>query len=218
MRKKTKYDFICGFTLLALFILWTVLVSFANVQPIGPKESEVGLASINGLFHKLTGVHMWMYELTDLLSLIPLAIIVGFGLLGLVQWIGRKSFLKVDFSILALGGFYVVVLAAFAFFEVVVINYRPVLIEGVLEASYPSSTTMLMMCVMPTAMMQFQRLIENKALRRTVSIACIIFTAFMVIFRLISGVHWLTDIFGGAVLSTALVILYKAVCGLEKKQ
>ncbi len=218
MKKQTKNKFAESAFLLVVFVLWTLMVSFWNVQAIGPEGSEVGFASLNGYFHKLTGVHMWMYDLTDLLSLIPLGIIGGFGVLGLIQWIKRKSFLKVDFSILALGGFYVVVLAAFAFFEVVVINYRPVLIQGVLEASYPSSTTMLMMCVMPTAMIQFQRLIQNKVLRKAVSIACILFTAIMVIFRLISGVHWLTDIMGGAILSAGLVLLYQAVCELEKKK
>lgn len=217
MNRKTKSLFAEGIVYLIAFVVWTLVISFVNVQPVGPEGSEVGLASVNSAFHQLTGVHLWMYELTDLLSLIPLAIIVFFGLLGLAQWIKRKHFLKVDFSILVLGGFYVAVLAFFAFFEVAVVNYRPVLIEGVLEASYPSSTTMLMTCVMPTAMMQFHRLLRNKALRNTVLILCGLFTALMVIFRLISGVHWLTDIVGGLFLSFGLVQLYRAFCGLEKK-
>jgi len=116
-----------------------------------------------------------------------------------------------------LGGFYIAVMAVFAFFEVAVINYRPVLIEGVLEASYPSSTTMLMMCVMPTAMMQAYRRIEKKTFRVSVLTFSALFTAIMVLFRLISGVHWLTDIIGGALFSTGMVLLYHAVCSLEKK-
>lgn len=48
--------------------------------------------------------------------------------LDLSQWVERKSFLKVDLSILALGGFYFVVMAMYFLFEIVVINYRPVLI------------------------------------------------------------------------------------------
>jgi len=218
MNRKTKSLFAEGITYLIAFVVWTFVVSFVNVQPVGPEGSEVGLASVNCAFHQLTGVHLWMYELTDLLSLIPLAIIGFFGLMGLAQWIKRKHFLKVDFSILVLGGFYVAVLAFFAFFEVAVVNYRPVLIEGVLEASYPSSTTMLMTCVMPTAMEQFHRRIRNKTLRNTVLILSGLFTALTVIFRLISGVHWLTDILGGLFLSFGLVQLYRAFCGLEKKK
>lgn len=37
------------------------------------------------------------------------------------------------------------------------VNYRPVLIEGRLEASYPSSTTLLVVSVMPTLMFQAYR-------------------------------------------------------------
>ncbi len=217
MKKATRILFLISVLFLVLFALWTALVSFIDVAPIGPENSKVGFATLNGAFHQVTGVHLWMYDASDLLSLIPLGIIGGFGLLGLVQWIKRKSILKVDFNVLMLGAFYLAVMAFFLFFEMVEVNYRPILIEGVLETSYPSSTTMLMMCVMPTAMMEFKRLIRNKVLRIAVISASGVFTATMVIFRLVSGVHWLTDIIGGAFLSAGLVLLYKAVCDLKRR-
>ena len=193
---------------LAAFVLWTVAICFVDVQPIGPQESEVGFATVNRFFHRLTGVHMGLYILTDWLGLVPVAVIFSFGMLGLCQWIKRKSVCKVDPSILVLGGFYLVVMAAYLFFETVVINRRPVLIQGVLEASYPSSTTLLVMCVMPTAMIQLKRRIKRGVLRSIVVSAIAAFTAFMVLGRLVSGVHWLTDIIGGALLSQGLVLLY----------
>ena len=217
MKNLSKKKICVGVCLLVMFILWTVLVCLVDVQPIGPQDSAVGFAALNGAFHRLTGVHMALYDLTDWLSVLPLGIVVGFAALGLVQLIGRKSLQKVDFSILVLGGFYVVVMAAFVLFEVLKINYRPVLIEGVLEASYPSSTTMLVMCVMPTTMLQLKDRLENSAFKRILLAAIALFTAFMVIGRLISGVHWLTDIIGGALLSAGLVVLYDAVCGIEKR-
>ena len=216
MKKIKKNSFILGALLLGLFVIWTALIALVDLQAIGPEKSEVGFATINGAFHKFTGVHMWMYDLSDLLSLIPLGIIGGFGILGLVQWIKRKSFLGVDFNILMLGAFYLTVMAFFVFFEIVEINYRPILIEGVLEASYPSSTTMLMMCVMPTAAMECKRLIQNKALSNAAILACDLFMAAMVVLRLFSGVHWLTDIIGGGFLSSGLVYLYGGACGLKK--
>ena len=116
-----------------------------------------------------------------------------------------------DRSLLVLGGFYIVVLAAYIFFEIVVINYRPVLLGGYLEASYPSSTTMLVMCVMPAAMIQLHAHIENDVFRRCVMISIAVFIAFMVIGRLVSGVHWLSDIIGGALISAGLVMIYASV-------
>lgn len=198
----------CGF--LAAFLLWTTAVCLVDVQAIGPKGSEVGFAGLNGWFHALTGVHMTLYTITDWMGLIPLAVAMGFGLLGLVQWIKRKSLRKVDGSILLLGGFYLAVLAVFLLFEAFVVNYRPVLIEGVLEASYPSSTTLLTLCVMPAAMLQWKERIKDKRVRTWILGVSAGFTLFMVGGRLVSGVHWLTDIVGGVLLSAGLVLLYAA--------
>ena len=140
-----------------------------------------------------------------------LGTVLGFALLGLVQWIKRRSLWEVDRSILILGLFYIATLAAYLFFESYVVNYRPVLIEGYLEASYPSSTTLLVLCVMPTADLQLRKRMHNAVVLR---IVIWIFVAFMVLGRFFSGVHWFSDIIGGGLLSAGLVLLYDAFCRL----
>ena len=215
MKKRNLRNIGVTIGLFASFILWTVAITILDVQAIGPNGSSVGFATFNGLFHKLTGVHMEIYTITDWLGLIPLCFALGFAILGLVQLIQRKSFLKVDYSILVLGGSYILVIASYLFFEKFVINYRPVLIEGNLEASYPSSTTLLVLCIMPTAMMQLNTRIRNNTTKKVILSLLAIFTAFMVIGRLISGVHWFTDIIGGVLLSTGLVMLYYLVSSLS---
>ena len=212
--KRIRKCFITSMCLLTTFVLWTSAICFFDIRPIGPQGSSVGFAGINCFVHDLTGVHFTLYKITDWLGLVPIVICVGFGVLGLVQWIKRKSICKVDHSLLVLGGFYIITAAAYLFFECIVINYRPVLIDGNLEVSYPSSTTMLVMCVMPTAIMQFNIRIICKLRRTIVSAAIIAFIAFMVIGRLISGVHWFTDIIGGVLLSSSLVMLYRSACKL----
>ena len=217
MKKESQRNFYIAICMLVAFLLWTVAIQFVDMQEIGPQESTVGFATINHFVHNLTGVHMSLYTITDWLGLVPLMFVMGFGTLGLIQWIQRKHLLKVDYSILILGGFFIVVMAVYVFFEMFVVNYRPVLINGYLETSYPSSTTMLVMCVMPTAIMQFNARIKNDILKRCVSSTIIAFIVFMVIGRLISGVHWFTDIVGGALVSAGLVLMYRSVSGLEKK-
>lgn len=197
--------------LLAAFALWTLAVKTVDVRTIGPCGSAVGFAAVNGWFHSLTGVHMTLYTITDWLGLVPVAFGFGFAILGLVQWIRRKSICKVDRSILVLGIFYIVTLAAYLLFEEWVINYRPVLIQGFLEASYPSSTTLLVLCVMPTAQFQLRSRIQNPILRRIICASITAFMVFMVVGRLLSGVHWLTDILGGILLASGLVMLYDAM-------
>ena len=216
MEKKNKKRLVLGAGLVVAFVLWTVLVCFVDVRTIGPEGSSVGFATLNGFVHELTGVNWLLYTVTDWLGLVPIAVALGFAILGLVQLIKRKSLWKVDHSILALGVFYIVVMAAYVFFEMVVINYRPTLIDGYLEASYPSSTTMLVMCVMPTAAMQLNARIKNTVFRRCVIITIIVFIAFMVIGRLVSGVHWITDIIGGALFSIGIVTTYFSICNSLK--
>lgn len=207
---KHKPYLLIALIFLFAFVLWTIAVANLDLRAVGPEGSTVGLAGLNSFVHKAVGVHMALYVITDRLSLIPLLFVMGFGILGLAQWIWRKSLRKVDPSILALGGFYLVTAGAYLFFEKCVINYRPVLIDGILEASYPSSTTMLVLCVMTTASIQLKERIQNHCLRKWILFLISGFSAFMVIGRLLSGVHWLTDIIGGILLSFGLVLLYAA--------
>lgn len=217
MKKETKKNFGIAAILLGAFVVWTAAVQLVDVQPIGPQGSTVGFATVNSWVHNLTGVHMSLYTVTDWLGLVPIAFAIGFALLGLIQWVKRKHLRQVDFSILVLGGFYLLVMAAYVLFEVFVINYRPVLINGCLEASYPSSTTMLVLCVMPTTLMQLNARIKSQTLKRWVGFGITAFILFMVIGRLLSGVHWFTDIIGGALLSAGLVMLYYSITSLEIK-
>lgn len=210
MKKKYQKNLYWGFALLGAFALWTAAVCLIDMRPIGPNGSSVGFAALNGAVHAAVGVRWPLYTLTDWLGLVPVAFALGFAVLGLVQLISRRSLRRVDGSILVLGAFYIAVMAAYLLFEKFAVNYRPVLIDGFLEVSYPSSTTLLTLCVMPTAMLQLSRRLRSGRLRSLVLAVLAAFTAFMVVGRLISGVHWLTDIVGGVLLSAAIVCLYAA--------
>ena len=209
MKKNHHSCLYIAVSMLAAFLLWTIAICVIDVSAIGPEGSTVGFATINALVHKITGVHMPLYHITDWLGLVPILVAMGFMLLGLVQWIQRKRLSMVDYNLFVLGGFYIAVIAVYALFETITINYRPVLIDGNLERSYPSSTTLLVMCVMPTALMQFNSRIKNTLLKKCVSLFITVFIIFMVLGRLISGVHWFTDIIGGALLSAGLVMMYR---------
>ena len=211
MTRRRKVGVYLAIGFFVAFVVWTVLVCFVDRAPIGPQGSVVGMSALNQAIHRATGVHMALYILTDWLGLVPIGTCLCFAILGLLQWIRRKRLLLVDRSIFVLGGFYLSVMAVFVFFETVVINYRPVLIDGILEASYPSSTTMLVMCVMPTAMMQIRERVKARWMRCALYIAISSFLGFMVLARLISGVHWTTDIIGGALISVSLVSAYQAL-------
>ena len=215
MNKRRKGLMITGISLVAAFVLWTLLVSFVDVAPIGPKGTSVGFSTMNGYVHSAIGSNMLLYTVTDWLGLVPIGFALGFAVLGLIQWIKRRHLCKVDRSILVLGVFYLIVAAVYLLFEFTVINYRPILIGGSVEASYPSSTTMLVICVMSTAAMQLYSRIKNAHFKWCLISAIIAFTVFMVLGRIISGVHWISDIIGGVLISAGLVMLYGAIGGSD---
>ena len=208
--------------LTAVFLLWTIALCTVDVQSIGPQETSVGLAAVNAAAHKYLGTNMGLYHLTDLLSVIPFGFAAGFALLGLKQWIMRKSLRRVDGSLLLLGCFYIAVAAVYLFFERNIINYRPVLIEGRLEASYINelvglTVAMLILCIMPTAAMQLCERIPSRAVKAISVGASCAYSFFMVVGRVLSGVHWISDIVGAILLSAALVAMYAAAVRIAKK-
>lgn len=211
MKKNGKKQLITGVSFMLVFVIWTWLIQKVDVQPVGQKGTDVGFAAFNCWFHRVTGVHMGLYTIIDWLGLVPVFVCIAFGGIGLWQLIKRKNLFKVDTDLIYLGIYYVIVIFGYLFFEMCPINYRPILIEGILEASYPSSTTLLVLSVMPTLVLQANLRIENKYVKRIVYVFTIAFSAFMVIGRLVSGVHWFTDIMGAVFLSTGLFYLYKAV-------
>ena len=216
MERKSKRTIIIAICFFATFVLWTALLKLVDVQEIGPRASSVGMATLNGAVRDFFGVNFSFYIITDWLGLVPIAVAFGFTVLGLVQWIKRKSIFRVDYSILMLGVFYIAVIASYLFFEFVVIKFRPTLINGYLEASYPSSTTMVVITVMTTAIMQFSERIKNDLLRRILITIIVVFIAFMLIFRIASGVHWISDIIGGVLLSVSLVFGYRFLLEIKK--
>ena len=211
MKKNTKRFWLSGGLLLFGFAVWTLLIMNVDVQSVGQNGTDIGFASFNTWFHKITGVHMIIYHITDWLGLVPIFVCLIFGSLGLSQLIKRRSLFKVDVDIIILGIYYVIVIFSYLIFEIIPINYRPVLIEGFMEASYPSSTTLLVLSVMPTLIEQINRRIRNLYIKRILFMLSVLFSAFMVIGRLISGVHWSTDIIGSILLSLGLFCIYKAL-------
>lgn len=205
---KNRTLFALGAVLLVLFAIFVWAVQNVNVAPIGPDGSEVGFAGINGKVRDLIGVNQSWYEITELLGYGVLLVAAGFCLLALFQAIKRKS-LKIDGDLWGLLLFYVVVGGIYLFFEKYVVNYRPIITEDGLEASFPSSHTLLSLCIMGSASLQFSHRI--KKFRTPVLVISLLIMVIIVVGRLLSGVHWFTDILGSVLLSAGLVMIYAAV-------
>ena len=199
--------------LTAIALVFTVLVRFVDVQGIGPNGSDVGFASVNGAVSDTVGVSLFWYEVSQTLGILAILTCVFFAVLGGYQLIKEKSLKKVDKRILALGGLYAVTLILYVFFDKVAVNYRPVLENGVLEASYPSSHTMLSLVAFGSLSLLVRKYFIEEKPRRIICSAAIVLMVLSVLSRLLSGFHWLTDIIGGLLIAGALLAWFAVVCG-----
>ena len=213
--KKVIGAFITG----VLFAALIVLLKIYDVAAIGPMGTEIGFSHFNQFVHNLTGVNMLWYDITDYIGYAAIGVCALFAVVGFVQMVKRRSLIKVDKEILALGGLFVVVIGCYVFFEKYIINYRPIIMPGedMPEASFPSSHTMLIMTVFIAVMIISDRYV-SKGLGALVRLACFLIVLVTIGGRLYCGVHWCTDIIGGILLSATLLLLFSAVVSSGSKK
>lgn len=207
--KKEKNYVLMAVALFVIFVIFTILVKVINVQAIGPEGTSVGFASLNKLFIDAIGYNDFMYTISTVLGYLAILTVPFFGLFGLMQLKMKGGFKNVDKDLYVLAGFYVVVLASYVFFEKVIINYRPIILDEGLEASYPSSHTMMAVSFMLAAAHQFS--VRLKKNNKAFVIACVVIMIGIIVGRLFSGVHWLTDIIGAVILALAWFYAYLAL-------
>lgn len=213
-RINNKRNIIISSILVFMAILFTILAKVIDVKPVGLDNTNLGFSTINKYVFDLLGTSNLWYVITKYLGVIAILIICIYGLIGIIQLIKRKSLLKVDREIIMLGIFYVIVMMIYVFFEKVIINYRPVSEDGLLEASYPSSHTLLTLFVSGSAILINKKLYSNKYIK-VINILLFIMMILMPVGRLLSGVHWFTDILEGVLISSALLMSFYTVINYD---
>lgn len=207
MAKNKKIFAAASLACFVAFVALAVCLKFIDVRKIGPLASEVGFAGLNGAFFGAFGYNAELYSLTEKAGYLPFAVVAVFAGVGVYQLITRKSFTKVDCELYILASSYVVAVLAYLFFETVVVNYRPVVLDKGLEASFPSSHTMLAAYICASAAFLCFKYLKGK-FSVTAAIALGVLGAFICVGRALSGVHWLTDILGGLLLAAALFFAF----------
>lgn len=205
--RPAKKSIIPTIVMLVLFAALAVSLEFVDRQPIAADGSLVGYGTFNAAFNQLTGVDWNLYSGTEFGGYLAIASMIVFFAEGLRQLIKTRSFARVDHAIYGLAIAYVIMLALYVAFDKVALNYRPVLVDGVLEPSFPSSHTFLAIGTMGCASVWVKARLE-KPQSTIVIIVCVLLALCVVVGRLLSGVHWFTDILGGVFLGFALVNAY----------
>ena len=218
MCKKNKILVILSTILIALFVGLTLLVKFVAVSASGPNGSIIGRAGFNlSIFNTLGQSETWD-KVSDICLIFAIVLVGIIAIIGIIQLIKRKSIKKVDKEIICFGIMLIMIAVAYILFELITINYRPVLVDGELEASYPSTHTLIVLCITLSAMLISKNYISNKALYIMFNIFCIVLTIVCIIARLLSGMHWATDIIAGVILSSLIVIIFKTLTCYTSKR
>ena len=205
---KSKKLFLSTIILAILYILFTLTIAFVDKGTIGPNASNVGLSHLNEFFKNLIGQNELFYKISKIFGFVIFGIILAYFIVAFIQIIKRKSIKKVDKEIWILGIFYIILVLIYFAFELLKINYRPVLVDGKLEPSYPSSHTLFAIFICVTAIYINNKIITNKKLNVILNTIISLLGIITIIGRLLSGVHWITDIIGGLIISTTLVLAY----------
>ena len=194
-----------------LFIIFTFLVENFDLKPIGIQNSMVGMATINQFFKEILGQSELWYNITTITGIITLFIVLGFFIFGVIQFIKRKKIAKVDFDIILFDVYIIFLILIYWIFETYLINYRPIMLEKVLEPSYPSSHTFFVSSIMGVVIIIFNNRIKNGVFKNIIKIFSFLIIILTVFGRFMSGVHWFTDILGGVILSILLIFLYNSI-------
>lgn len=210
MKQNTITKFLAAAVVLLLFVLFTVCLTGVDLRPVGPENSYVGFASLNDWVFKHLGTSSLWDKITDIIALAAMALAAVFGATGIWQWIKGKSLKAVDPCLIVLGIFYIMMAAFYLAFEFIVINYRPVLVDGALEASYPSSHTFVTLFIFFSALPVTNRLVKNQSRRMWINVTLVLLSIIMVVGRVLSGMHWTSDVVGAFLLALGMALLYDA--------
>ena len=210
MKKIFNLEIITSIVCFLAFVLLIVLLTTVDVAGIGPQNSFVGLSTLNKtVFDAVGGSEFW-YNLTEIFGYTAILVAVFFAFLGLYQLIKGKSFKKVDKNLYALLVIYLIVAFTYVLFEKIIINFRPILNEK-LEASFPSSHTLLVLCILGTGIIECDYLIKDRKINLTIKIIAFTIMLLTVVGRLLAGVHWFTDILGSIIISASYIALYSGI-------
>ncbi len=221
MKEKMKnyLPFLVTGILLLAALTYIILLKTVDVTNEGLQKTEIGFTTFNKWFFNLTNfkgnTSLKFYNISKVLGFLPFALVLIYGCLGVHQLIKEKSLKKVDYHIFGLVFTYLLMIVVYFFFEKVVLNYRPVLDDGNLAASFPSSHTLFSVVLCGTAILFNHHLYKEKTFFPSkkhlyaCDIALALICTTIVVTRTLSGVHWISDVIGGLLIGALIVSLYQ---------
>ena len=219
MKKLTNEDIkhiIFTSLMIILAVAFTIAVDKIDTTLVWGKE--IGFSNLNIAVHRLLQTSETLDLISDITMIFSALLLGGFVFMGTYQIISGKGIKAVDKEILISGAVFVLTALTYLIFEKVVINFRPVLEDGFLEASYPSTHVLLSTVINILAIDYIVNKIKNRKIMLPVVIFVVVITVVGFGARVLSGMHWATDIVGALLFAGALIMIYYTLKGIFVKE
>lgn len=201
MRRKSL-DIIISILWLILLI-FTILVSFVDVKIYNVTNTKIGLYSLNKIFLVNSINSNYINIISNGIFLICLLVIILMLLLITFEYFKTKKINKNNLNFII--HFLIMVLIWIIFDKILIINYRPILINGNIEGSYPSTHVMVSTFVLLFLSDKLKKIFKNDKIFYIISIGLIIIQS---ISRILLTMHWFTDIIGGLLIGCLLFFTF----------
>ena len=174
---------------------------------------------MNDAIFEFFGFNQTWKTITDILLIGVLALVAVLAVCGLVQLIKRRSLKAVDAELTAMIPSLALVAVIYYVFEKVwILNYRPVLVNGLAEPSFPSTHALITTTVLGMLVFALPKYIKSRKLRVLIDVALIAVILVMAFGRVASGMHWATDALAGVIFGFDLALVYGGVLKMMKER
>lgn len=152
------------------------------------------------------GLDMNWDKATDIILIASLASLAVFAVLGLCQWIKRKSLKEVDRELLWMPLPLALMAVAYVVFDkFLVLNTRP---DGSGEASFPSTHVMVVTTIFLLIAMALSKYIKSRPIRIILYLFMLGFVVLVAVGRVLANKHWASDVLGGLGFAVVFALIY----------
>ncbi len=155
-------------------------------------------------------------KITDIILYSSIAVLGVFVILGLYQWISRKSIKKVDRKILAMIPPLILMAITYVVFDkFIVLATRP---NGSGESSFPSTHVMVVATIFFMTIIALPKYLKSKSLCTFLDLVMSALICLVAYGRVEANMHWPTDVIFGVVFAAVFATIYYLLSKKRKKK
>ena len=145
-------------------------------------------------------------KISDIILISSLMVLVVFAVLGLYQWIKRKSLAKVDKPLLwMILPLVLMAITYYIFDHFLIWNTRP---NGSGEPSFPSTHVMVVATIFFCIAIILPRYVRSKAMCIVIDLLMLLLLVSVCVGRVAANMHWISDVIGGIIFAIIFSTIY----------